>query len=418
MTTRTMKQALVAALICPSLITVAATAQEASSAPSTQQPVTGPAKSAPQTAAQLGALVAPIALYPDALVAQVLAAGAFPEQVALADDWLKQNGSLTGSALTSAVDQQSWDPSVKALTQFPSVLHNMAQNLAWTSNLGEAFSTQQADVMAAIQTMRAKAQTAGALKSSSQITVVQQSPSTIVIQPANPNIVYVPQYNPAVIYGEPVVIPYYVPPPVPFVISGVSFGSGVSIHVGFGGGCCWGGGGWGWGWHAWGVNWGAWGGGGGTVIYNHNTYINNRIVINNRTSNNTNNNYHYSNTTNNNYHGNTYNGGNSNGYRPNPASNAGNSGYHGPASTGFEHNEGSYSSHNLGSSAGRGDFSGREQQPRSFMSGNGDRDRAASARGWNSMRAMNSRPERMGGSRNMGGGSMGSGHFGGGGRRR
>jgi Protein of unknown function (DUF3300) len=218
------------------------------------------------SADQLDALVAPIALYPDALVAQVLAASTNPDQVAYADDWLAQNKSLTGTALTQAVDQQSWDPSVKALTQFPSVLDNLAHNLSWTSSLGQAFASQQADVMAAVQTMRAKAQVAGTLQSTTQITVTQPSPNTIVIQPANPQVVYVPQYNPAVIYGAPIAVPLYVPPPVPVAAVGVYFGSGITVGAAFGGGS---------GWHAWNVNWG--GGGGSTIIYNNNTYINNHI---------------------------------------------------------------------------------------------------------------------------------------------
>ena len=207
----------------------------------------------PQSADQLDALVAPIALYPDALVAQVLAASENPDQVAYADDWLAQNKSLTGTALAQAVDQQSWDPSVKALTQFPSVLDNLAHNLSWASSLGQAFANQQADVMAAVQTMRVKAQAAGTLQSTSQITVTQPSPNTIVIQPANPQVVYVPQYNPAVVYGAPVVVPLYVPPPVPVASVGLYFGNGVAVGavVAAGG---WGGGGWGW--HAWNVNWG------------------------------------------------------------------------------------------------------------------------------------------------------------------
>jgi len=154
----------------------------------------GPAP-APLSSEQLNALVAPIALYPDALVAQVLAAATNPDQIAYADDWLAQNRNLTGQALAEAVDQQSWDPSVKALTQFSSVLDNLAHNLSWTSSLGQAFANQQGDVMAAVQLMRAKAQAAGTLQSNSQITVTQPSSSTIVIQPANPQVVYVPQYN-------------------------------------------------------------------------------------------------------------------------------------------------------------------------------------------------------------------------------
>ena len=231
---------------------------------------------APLSSDQLDALVAPIALYPDALVAQVLAAAANPDQVAYADDWLSQNKGLAGTSLTQAVDGQSWDPSVKALTEFPSVLDNMAHNLSWTSSLGQAFANQQADVMVAVQTMRAKAQSAGTLQSNSQISVVQQSPSTIVIQPANPQVVYVPQYNPAVVYGAAVEVPMYVPPPIPVASVGLYFGTGISIGASYSGGG-WSGG-FGWGWHAWNVNWGGgWGGGGGgTVIFNNNTYINNR----------------------------------------------------------------------------------------------------------------------------------------------
>ena len=226
------------------------------------------------TADQLDSLVAPIALYPDSLVAQVLAAASNPDQVAYADDWLAQNKDLTGQTLAQAVDQQSWDPSVKALTQFPSVLDNMAHNLSWTSSLGQAFANQQSDVMAAVQTMRARAQAAGTLQSNSQITVTQSAPSTIVIQPANPQVVYVPQYNPTVVYGAPIVVPYYVPPPLPVASVGIYFGAPITIGAWFGGGG-WAGG-FGWGWHAWGLHWGCCGGGGSTtIIYNHNTYINN-----------------------------------------------------------------------------------------------------------------------------------------------
>ena len=196
---------------------------------------------APLSPDQLDSLVAPIALYPDALVAQVLAAATDPDQIAYADDWLAQNRNLTGAALAQAVDQQSWDPSVKALTQFPSVLDNLAHNLSWTSSLGQAFANQQAGVMAAVQAMRAKAQAAETLQSNSQITVTQPTPTTIVIQPANPQVVYIPQYNPAVVYGAPVVVPLYVPPPLPVASVGLYFGTGITIGAAFGGGG-WGGG--------------------------------------------------------------------------------------------------------------------------------------------------------------------------------
>ena len=247
------------------------------SAPPTQS---GPPTPAPLSADQLNSLVAPIALYPDALVAQVLAAAANPDEVTYADDWLAQNRNLTGQALAQEVDQQSWDPSVKALTQFPSVLDNLAHNLSWTSSLGQAFANQQADVMAAVQAMRAKAQAAGTLQSNSQITVTQSAPSTIVIQPVNPQVVYVPQYNPTVVYGAPIVVPYYVAPPLPVASVGIYFGAPITIGAWFGG-AGWGGG-FGWGWHAWGLHWGCCGGGGSTtIIYNHNTYINNHTWNNN-----------------------------------------------------------------------------------------------------------------------------------------
>ena len=145
----------------------------------------------------------------------MLAASTNPDQVAYADDWLAQNRNLTGQALAQAVDQQSWDPSVKALTQFPSVLDNLAHNLSWTSSLGQAFANQQSDVMAAVQAMRAKAQAAGTLQSNSQITVTTPTSEHDRDPAGEPAGVYVPQYNPTVVYGAPVVVPYYVPPPLP-----------------------------------------------------------------------------------------------------------------------------------------------------------------------------------------------------------
>jgi hypothetical protein len=235
----------------------------------------------PFSTTQLDAMVAPIALYPDALVAQVLAATQYPDQIAFADDWVGQNKGLSGSALSQTVSQQPWDPSVQALTQFPSVLHNLARNLAWTSNLGQAFANQQPEVMDAVQAMRAKAQKAGTLQSSGQIKVLQQSPQTIVIQPANPQVVYVPQYNPAVVFGPPVAVPLYTPPAT-FAAASVSFGAGVAIGASFGGGG-------GFGFSAWNCSWAGPSGGGGNVTFNNNTYVN-KTVINN--TNNNFNNYH------------------------------------------------------------------------------------------------------------------------------
>jgi hypothetical protein len=218
---------------------------------------------APLTADELDGLVAPIALYPDALVAQVLGAATFPYEIVDAVVWLKQNSTLTGESLMKAVDQQSWDPAVKALTQFSSVLDNLAKNLAWTSALGEASATQQQDVMAAIQRMRAKAYAAGNLKSSAQVKVVQESPQTIIIQPANPQIVYVPVYSPTVVYGAPVVTPGYSSADVAAAAI-ISFGAGIAVGSMINGGCC------GWGWGSWGTSWHS-----HTVIYNRNVYVGN-----------------------------------------------------------------------------------------------------------------------------------------------
>jgi hypothetical protein len=218
---------------------------------------------APLSANELQQLVAPIALYPDALVAQVLGAATFPDQIAVANDWLLQNKNLTCQALMQAVNSQPWDPSVKALTQFPSVLDNMTKNLSWTSALGEAYHTQSADVMAAIQTLRAQAQAAGNLKSGSQITVVQQSPQTIVIQPANPEVVYVPQYNPTVVYGTPYTTPGYSTGAM--VATGLlAFGAGIAVGAAINNSCC------GWGYSYWNCNWH-----GGAVVYGGGAYYGN-----------------------------------------------------------------------------------------------------------------------------------------------
>jgi hypothetical protein len=215
------------------------------------------------TTEELDGIVAPIALYPDALVAQILGAATFPYEIVDATLWLKDNSKLKGEAVAKAVDQQLWDPAVKALTQFPSVLDNLAKNLAWTSALGEASATQQPDVMAAVQRMRAKAQAAGNLKSSPEIKVIQERPQTIVIQPANPQIVYVPAYNPTVIYGAPVVTPGYSSADVAAAAI-ISFGVGIAVGAMMYGGCC------GWGWSYWGTSWHS-----RTIIYNRNVYVGN-----------------------------------------------------------------------------------------------------------------------------------------------
>jgi Protein of unknown function (DUF3300) len=151
------------------------------------------------TAEQLQQLVAPIALYPDELVAQILAASTYPIEIVEAERWLQQNSSLKGAQLASEVDKQSWDPSVKALTQFPSVLANMDKNLSWTSALGDAYFNNQQDVLNAVQVMRERAQAAGTLKTTAQQNVTTQG-QTIIIKAANPQVVYVPQYDPWIVH--------------------------------------------------------------------------------------------------------------------------------------------------------------------------------------------------------------------------
>src|SRR5215469_16146276 len=218
-----------------------------------QLPSANPTQPLPLNAGELQALAALIALYPDPLVAQILTASTYPDQVAAANAWYQQNAAAVGSNLMVAVDAQAWDPSVKALTQFPSVLNDMASNLSWTSSLGEAYHNQTSDLIAAIQNLRAQAKAAGNLKSGSQITVVQQSPNVIVIQPANPQVVYVPVYDPAVIYGTAYVVPAYtyVPPPGGAVVAAglIGFAAGVAIASSHAGCCAWGYASWNCGWH-------------------------------------------------------------------------------------------------------------------------------------------------------------------------
>jgi hypothetical protein len=152
---------------------------------------------------QLNKLVAPIALYPDALVAQVLAASAYPTQIVEANRMAKENPGLKGQDLAQEVDRQDWDPSVKSLVEFPTVLANLDKDLSWTSELGEAYQNQPDDVMQAIQFLRHKAHDAGNLRSTPQERVYEDG-SNVDIQPADPNVVYVPTYNPAYVYGYPV----------------------------------------------------------------------------------------------------------------------------------------------------------------------------------------------------------------------
>jgi Protein of unknown function (DUF3300) len=187
---------------------------------------------------QLDALLAPIALYPDALLAQVLMASTFPLNVVSAGRWLEDpaNKSLSGDALAKALGPQTWDPSVKSLVPFPSVLALLNSNLDWTQQLGYAFADQQAAVMNSVQLLRAQAQTAGNLKTTEQ-QIVRVEKQVIIIEPARPTVVYVPSYNPVVIYGAwpyPAYPPVYLPPPPGFVfgtalVTGIAFATGVAV---------------------------------------------------------------------------------------------------------------------------------------------------------------------------------------------
>src|SRR6185437_14871885 len=199
---------------------------------------------------ELGQMVAPIALYPDALVAQILAASTYPTEVVEADRWRQAQGNMSAEQLGDAANQQSWDPSVKALTAFPSVLAQMDKNIQWTTDLGNAYYNQPDDVMSAVQAMRARAQAAGTLHDTPQ-QVVSDNGGDIVIAPANPEVVYVPVYNPWGVYGAPVgVFPgyYYGPPAGVYFGTGLAIGFGVGIGIGI-----WSH--WGWGWHSWHPDW-------------------------------------------------------------------------------------------------------------------------------------------------------------------
>jgi len=211
-----------------------------------------------KTPEQLQQLVAPVALYPDSLVAQILSAATFPEQVVEADRWLQTHPNLKGDALAKAVDQQRWDPSVKALTAFPSVLAKMDKDLSWTSTLGDTYYNQPEDVMAAVQVMRKKAQQAGNLKTTQQQVVTTEG-STIIIEPASTEVVYVPEYDATVVYYEESDVAF---------VAGVAVGFLVAYE---------------WGWGYWGCDWHHY-----YSEYHHDRYYSRSTTYYNR------NNYYYS----------------------------------------------------------------------------------------------------------------------------
>jgi hypothetical protein len=263
-----LKSTPVVAVICAALLVpgdaMLVMAQDAPPPPQNQAPLLPPE--------QLDSLAAPVALYPDPLLSQILVAATYPLELVQASQWLQQNRGLTGPALTQAAAQQNWDPSVQALVVFPDLIQRLTQDITWTTNLGNAFLAQQGDVMDAVQRLRARAEQAGKLASTPQQRVVNSNDGgrpVIEIVPASPEVIYVPQYDPAYIWGPPVYFGYphwYYPHPGIGLVGGAFFGFGVGISMGlyFGGG--WGGWG-GWGWHP------GWG--------NHTVIVNNTFITRN-----------------------------------------------------------------------------------------------------------------------------------------
>jgi uncharacterized membrane protein YgcG len=196
---------------------------------------------------EMDELMAPIALYPDALMAQVLMASTYPLEVVEAARWAKANPGVKDKALEDAMAKQTWDPSVKALTSVPQVLTMMNEKIDWTQKLGDAFLSQQADLLKTAQTLRKKAEDAGNLKSSENMKVTkatEQNVQVIKIEQPNPEVVYVPTYNPATIYGPwwyPVPPPYYYYPPGYAYGAGLAFATGVFVGAAIWGNIGWGG---------------------------------------------------------------------------------------------------------------------------------------------------------------------------------
>ena len=215
---------------------------------------------------ELDQLVAPIALHPDPLLAQILMASTYPLEVVQAARFAKDNATLTGEQLDDALKQQTWDDSVKSLVTFPQVLTMMNDKLDWLQKLGDAFLSQQQDVMASVQRLRARAQAAGQLKSTNEqkviiepapaapaptvqgqpaptsVQVVQPASTVIMIEPASPQVIYVPSYNPTVVYGAwpPAYPPYYPYPPGYFAATAFTFAAGVAVGAALWGNCNWG----------------------------------------------------------------------------------------------------------------------------------------------------------------------------------
>jgi hypothetical protein len=226
----------------------------------------------PVAPGELDSLVAPIALYPDPLLAQVLAASTYPLEIVQLQQWLTKHQNLKDKALADALEKENWDPSVQAMAALPDLVKQLGDNIKWTSELGNAFLAQQSDVMDAVQRMRAKAQDGGKLKSTEQMKVetkVVENKTVVVIEQANPKVVYVPSYDPVVVWGAAPVYAYppvYYPPPGYYAAGmALSFGVGVAMGAMFHGG--------------WGYGCG-WGGNNNININNNNTFVNNSNRVN------------------------------------------------------------------------------------------------------------------------------------------
>ena len=200
---------------------------------------------------QLDSLVAPIALYPDPMLSQVLVASTYPLEIVQLQQWLPRNSNLKEAELVDAAKKEDWDPSIQAMVVFPDLVKQLSDNVRWTTDLGNAFLAQQSDVMDAVQRLRKRAKDDGKLQSNENMmveTTTEESETVVVIQPSSPDVVYVPTYNPVAVWGPPPYYPYppiYYPPYYPGSIW-VAFGLGVLVGAIFGGGwgwgCGWGGG--------------------------------------------------------------------------------------------------------------------------------------------------------------------------------
>ena len=227
----------------------------------------------PMPGDQLESLVAPIALYPDPLLAQVLVASTYPLEIIQLQQWLAKHKDLKDKALAEAVQKEKWDPSIQGLAGLPDLVKQLAENIKWTDELGNAFLAQQNDVMEAVQRMRAKAKDGGKLQSNEQMKVetkVVESKNVIVIEQAKPEVVYVPSYDPVVVWGA---APVYAYPPVVYPAGYYAAGVAISFGVGLAMGAMWGGG---WGYGA------GWGGNNNININNNNNFNRNNIGNGNR----------------------------------------------------------------------------------------------------------------------------------------